>query len=51
MSLIRRYISLGKTKKAKTLSASANSSHKDYYTTKETESEQGEGYFKGFKKS
>nr|DAX67806.1 MAG TPA: hypothetical protein [Caudoviricetes sp.] len=30
-----------KTKKAKVLSASANSSHKDYYITKETESEQG----------
>jgi len=28
-------------KKAKTLSASANSSRKDYYITKETESEQG----------
>nr|DAE16412.1 MAG TPA: hypothetical protein [Siphoviridae sp. ctePP3] len=28
-------------KRAKAISAPANSSHKDYYITKETESEQG----------
>nr|DAX37248.1 MAG TPA: hypothetical protein [Caudoviricetes sp.] len=31
----------GKNKKAKALSALANSSRKDYYITKEIESEQG----------
>lgn len=41
MSLIRRYISLGKTKKAKTLSASAKITIRLLYHKKEIESEQG----------